>query len=85
MRLKVETQEKELHWISDIEIRVKLNQAERLEKIAILQQRALNSLKKEKSLIHPNPKNVDYVEQVLARLDKLEVFMDEFEKQLGLK
>lgn len=84
MRLKVEHEEKELHWISDIEIRLKLVQAKRLENLAIAQQRALNALKKDKDLIHPNPENVVYVEQVLARLDKMEGFMDEIEKNMGI-
>lgn len=84
MRLKVETEEKQLHWISDVEIRVKLAQATRLENIAILQQRSLNFLKKNKELIHPNPKNIERVNQVLARLDELEVFMDKIEKELEI-
>lgn len=84
MRLKVEIEKEQLHWISDVEIRVKLAQAKRLENLAIAQQRALNSLKKNRDLIHPNPGNIEYVEQVLARLDEMVVFMDEFEKKLGI-
>jgi hypothetical protein len=84
MRLKIEPEKEQLHWISDEEIRVKLAQAKRLENLAIVQQRALNSLKKNSDLIHPNPRNIEYVERVLARLDELEVFMGEFEKELGI-
>lgn len=84
MRLKAETEEKQVHWISDVEIQAKLAQATRLENIAILQKRSLNFLKKNKALIHPNPENIERVERVLARLDELEELMYKIEKELEI-
>lgn len=84
MRLKIEPEGKSLHWISDIEIRLKLEKAKRLENLAIAQQRALNALKKEKDMLHLNPENVAYAERVLARLDELDGFMERLEKSMGI-